>query len=103
VSCSNDPSWIALLSAGIWMSARVTWLEEAMGQEANGAGWALLTFKSARVERAGTLPLHEFLRYLSEEKLLSSDEYLASIEFGNEIVGGRGTTWVTALSVVPPP
>ena len=31
--------------------------------------------------------------------LVSPDEYVASVEFGNEVVGGSGTTWVRKFAV----
>ena len=50
-------------------------------------------------ERRGTLKMHEFLKYLLEQKLLDPNEFVASVEFGNEIVGGQGTTWIKHLGI----
>jgi hypothetical protein len=75
------------------------WREPNIGKEANGTGWGLLSFKSPTVRRAGTLELHEVLRHLVAQKLVSPDEYIASIEFGNEVMGGSGTTWIRKLEV----
>jgi hypothetical protein len=75
------------------------WTEENIGREANGVGWRLLTFKSSIRQRAGTLELHDFLTYLVQKGLLNPNEYVASVEFGNEIMGGQGTTWLKRLEV----
>lgn len=75
------------------------WKEENIGKEANGVGWTLFTFKSPTLQREGTVPMHEALAYLVEKGLLRDDEYVASVEFGNEVMGGSGTTWVKRLEV----
>jgi hypothetical protein len=75
------------------------WKEDKMGVEANGKGWMLLTFKSPKPARQGTLAIDAFLRHLVGAKLVSPDERVASIEFGNEIAGGTGTTWVKRYEI----
>jgi hypothetical protein len=66
----------------------------------NGAGgWRLLSFKAPSVQRAGTLPVDELLRYLVKKGLVGGEQYVASVEFGNEISGGTGTTWVKKFAV----
>lgn len=75
------------------------WKADGIGKEANGVGWTILTFKSPSTRHRGTLPLHEFVRHLVEHSLLSPDEYVASVEFGNEVMGGQGTTWIHRLEV----
>ena len=75
------------------------WSEENIGKEANGVGWRLLSFKSRSQEPQGRLEIHEFLKYLAGKGLLNANEYVASVEFGNEIMGGEGTTWIKRLEV----
>jgi len=75
------------------------WKEDTIGKDANGVGWMLLTFKSPVTRHQGTLPLHDFVRHLVERSLLSPDEHVASVEFGNEVMGGEGTTWIERLEV----
>lgn len=66
----------------------------------NGAGgWRLLSFKTPTTVRAGTVPVDELLRYLVQKNLVSADHFVASVEFGNEISGGTGTTWVKKFAV----
>jgi hypothetical protein len=66
----------------------------------NGAGgWRLLSFKTPSTVRAGTVPVAELLRYLLKKGLIAPEQYLATVEFGNEITGGSGTTWVKKFAV----
>jgi Glycosyl hydrolase family 12 len=74
------------------------WQKDGAGD--NGAGgWRLLSLKTPTVQRAGTIPVDELLRYLAKKGLVSADHYVASVEFGNEITGGAGTTWVKKFAV----
>lgn len=75
------------------------WKEDKMGVDANGKGWMLLSFKSPRVVHKGTLSIDAFLRHLVAAKLVKEEERVASIEFGNEIAGGSGTTWVKRYEI----
>jgi hypothetical protein len=75
------------------------WREDNIGKEANGVGWQLLSFKSRTRERRGIIKMHEFLKYLLEQRLLDPNEFVASVEFGNEIMGGQGTTWIKHLGI----
>jgi hypothetical protein len=70
------------------------WKEDKIGESANGKGWMLLSFKSPTIRRKGTISIHALLRHLVESRLVRPDEYVASVEFGNEVMGGTGTTWV---------
>lgn len=70
------------------------WQEDSIGKSANGQGWRLYSFKSATRQTKGTLRIDAFLKYLVERRLVSPDEYVAGVEFGNEVMGGSGTTWV---------
>ncbi|MFZ6029674.1 MAG: GH12 family glycosyl hydrolase domain-containing protein [Chloroflexota bacterium] len=58
-----------------------------------GDGWTYVAFK--RVEPhvgAGSLDLAAFLAYLQSKALVTGEEYVASLEFGNEVIGGTGET-----------
>ncbi len=58
-----------------------------------GDGWRYIAFNSVKSQvGVGTLDLADFLAYLQEKNLATGDEYLASIEFGNEVVRGAGET-----------
>jgi len=56
--------------------------------------WAYALFI---VEDEGNLNVLPFIRYLIEEHYLNDDLFLASIDFGNEIVSGTGLTVVKDL------
>jgi hypothetical protein len=74
------------------------WQKDHAGD--NGAGgWRLLSFKTPTTLRAGTVPVDELLRYLVTKGLVQADHYVASVEFGNEISGGTGVTWVKKFAV----
>lgn len=75
------------------------WKDDKMGVQANGKGWMLLSFKSPKIQRKGTVSIDAFLRYLVTAKLAKNEERVASIEFGNEIAGGSGTTWVKRYEI----
>ena len=79
------------------------WKEDNIGKQANGVGWALLTFKSPAIARKATVPLHEILQHLMQTSLLPADEFVASIELGNEIMGGSGITWIKHLELIVEP
>ena len=60
-----------------------------------GQGWRYIAFVRAKSQLgAGTLNLVSFLSYIQAKSLATGDEYLASIEFGNEVVSGAGETIV---------
>jgi len=65
-----------------------------------GQGWRYIAFVSAESRLGvGTLDLVSFLSYMRENNLVTGDEYLASIEFGNEVVTGTGETIVKRYTV----
>ena len=75
------------------------WKEANIGKDANGQGWTILSFKASAPRRQGVVPIHTFIEYLVDKGELRADEYVASVEFGNELSGGAGTTWVKQLEV----
>jgi hypothetical protein len=63
-------------------------------------GWTYIAFYRTPAQLgAGTLDLADFLAYLVENGLATGDEYLASIEFGNEVVSGQGETILNQYAV----
>jgi hypothetical protein len=75
------------------------WREESIGADANGKGWQLLSFKSPERQLKGRIDIAALLRHLTAAKLVSTSDYVASVEFGNEIMGGTGTTWIQHFDV----
>jgi len=74
------------------------WQMDHAGNNGRG-GWRLISLKTPTTERAGTIPVDELLRYLVQKNLVSAEHWVASVEFGNEISGGTGTTWVKKFGV----
>jgi hypothetical protein len=65
-----------------------------------GDGWKYIAFVSAEPQLgARTLDLVSFLSYLREKNLITGNEYLASVEFGNEVATGSGETIVKRYEV----
>ena len=65
-----------------------------------GAGWEYVAFISQEPQLgSGTLDLGGILTYMQEKDLATGAEYLASIEFGNEIATGSGETTLKSYSV----
>ena len=75
------------------------WQQDGAAGSGSGPTWRLLSLKTATTQRAGIIPIADLLRYLVKKGLVSADHYVASVEFGNEISGGRGTTWVKKFAV----
>lgn len=75
------------------------WREENIGADANGKGWQLLSFKSPERQLKGRIDIASLLRHLATAKLVRTSDYVASVEFGNEIMGGTGTTWIKHFDV----
>jgi hypothetical protein len=75
------------------------WRMDGAGDKGNGQGWRLLSFTIREDERKGTVPIDTLLKYLVSAGHIDPQHYVASIEFGNEISGGRGTTWVKHFQV----
>ena len=75
------------------------WRMDRAGDKGNGQGWRLLSFTIPETERSGNLPVHALLEYLVRAGQIDPNHYVASVEFGNEISGGRGTTWVKRFQV----
>jgi len=58
-----------------------------------GQGWRYIAFVRAKTQLgSGTLNLVSFLAYIQAKGLATGDEYVASIEFGTEVVSGVGET-----------
>lgn len=75
------------------------WREASIGADANGKGWQLLSFKSPERQLKGRIDIAALLRHLVKAKLVEDSDYVASVELGNEVMGGSGTTWVRHFDV----
>jgi len=61
--------------------------------------WTYFAFVKVSPKLKGITKIHEFVNYLIQEGYVSTDEYLASIEIGNEIAEGRGNTIIRRYSI----
>ena len=75
------------------------WHAPNHGNRGDGSGWELYYFQPAQRQRAGTLELLPFLVQLRQEGRIAGEHFVASVELGNELMGGSGTTWVEAYEV----
>lgn len=65
-----------------------------------GPGWKYIAFQRVPSHLgAGSINLVQFLSYLRSKGLITGEEYLASIEFGNEVISGAGETRLNSYSV----
>ncbi len=71
--------------------------------EPAGSNWTYLAFVRLEERQQGTVHLEDFIDYLIAQEIVSPEVYLASIEFGNEIGPGSGTTFVKAFEVTVNP
>lgn len=69
----------------------------------NGFSWPIFSFKRSEIAREGTLNIHAFLQHMTSQGQINPRDYVASLEFGNEIVGGRGTTWLERFDIEAAP
>jgi len=66
--------------------------------------WKYVAFRvrkpSSRGILLGRLPLHEFIKYCVVKGHVNPAHYLASIEFGTEVLSGEGSLWINSLDIV---
>ncbi len=62
--------------------------------------WTYFAFVNKGVTNITNINLDKFLGYLFENLYISPNEFLASVEFGNEIVNGSGSTSIKYYSIV---
>lgn len=65
-----------------------------------GDGWDYVAFVRTKPDPgSGSIDLVSFLDYMQSKELITGEEYVASVEFGNEIVGGKGETILNQFAV----
>jgi hypothetical protein len=74
-------------------------LDGAAGDGKSGTSWQLFSLKSPSTQRKGSIAIDQVLRYMVGQKLIDPEHWVSSIEFGNEVSGGTGTTWVKRLAI----
>ena len=76
------------------------WHSPDHGDRGNGQGWDLYYLKGPNHRLQGTLKLDRFLEAMQSKQLIAPDRFVASVEFGNELMSGSGTTWVSDFDVL---
>lgn len=77
------------------------WVQDgANGSGASEAQWRLISFKRPMPLLKGEIDIPAFMRILAERNLVDPNHYIATVEFGNEVTGGTGTTWVKHFEVL---
>jgi len=77
------------------------WAAESWGDASNGTShrWTFVTYVAKTTGTTVSVDAKAFLDDAVARGLASADHYVASVELGNEIASGSGSTWVRALSV----
>ncbi len=60
-----------------------------------GLQWEYVAFKRVENRTQGVIPIDEMLDYLLQEKIISSEEYISSIEMGTELSNANGSIYFT--------
>jgi hypothetical protein len=79
------------------------WHTPNHGDRGDGQGWDLYYLKGPHHRLQGKLRLDRILEALQRKQLISPDLFVASVEFGNALMSGSGTTWVNDFDVVVTP
>jgi Glycosyl hydrolase family 12 len=79
------------------------WHTPDHGNRGDGTGWDLYYFKGPNQQVRGTTRLEQFFDALLKKNLLRADHFVASVELGDELMSGSGTTWVQDFQVVVQP
>lgn len=74
-------------------------LDNANASGAAAVSWRLISFQLLEPNLHGSLDIPAFMRVLVERNLVDPAHYIASVEFGNEVMGGVGTTWINHFEV----
>ena len=71
--------------------------------------WRINTYDSRNKQRSASLHLDKFIRDSVTRGIANGNHYVSTIEFGNEVTGGKGNTWIKRYdiqlgnAVTPPP
>lgn len=96
-----EPSGQRIAETNIDGSAYGIWHAADMGDAsgANAAKWTHVVYRSKLPQHRGAIDIKKILDDAVERKLLSRSEYVSSIEIGNEVMSGRGRTWIRELAL----
>ena len=58
-----------------------------------------IAFNAAAAQLSGSIDIKEFLDYLTENGRLPANGFVASVEFGNEVMHGSGELWLKTYEI----
>lgn len=96
---SSDPIGTQVGSPTVDGVVYELWHKASHGDRGDGKGWPIYYFKSMSPATQGVVNLTPILGYLVAEGAVDPDELVTSVEFGNELMGGEGTTWVRDFKI----
>ena len=59
-----------------------------------------IAFSSRKRQLSGTLNFEKFIGHLVAHHLLPTDQFVTSVELGNEVIEGTGETWIRRFRVI---
>ena len=78
----------------LYIKPHVEWLAE------HGVpNYDYIAFNTATAQLSGGIDIKEFLDYLTENGHLPANGYVASVEFGNEVMHGSGELWLKTYEI----
>jgi len=81
------------------------YVKENHGDDSGGASnkWTYIAFEPQSDIKAGPFHLDDFIDFLASKSLITSANYLSSVELGNEVVRGSGSVEIEdyAITVTP--
>ncbi len=79
------------------------WHSPKHGDRGDGTGWDLYFLKGPNRKLQAEIQLKPLLDWLLTQNLVRPEQFIASVELGNELMSGSGTTWVQAFEVLVDP
>ena len=61
--------------------------------------WRINTYDSRNKQRSASLRLDKFIRDSVTRGIANGNHYVSTIEFGNEVTGGKGNTWIKRYDI----
>ncbi len=75
------------------------WRDDNHGDRGDGKGWTYYTAKGPKLGLQGLLPIDAVLNAMADKGYWDRSLYVSSVEFGNEVRSGTGSTWVKRYQV----
>lgn len=66
---------------------------------ANSNKWTYVCFVARKPVMQGPLDISTFTDYLVEKKVLTTNNYISSLELGNEVTNGQGVTEISGFNI----